>query len=523
MRKSFFLLCSIILVLTMLCSLSFASEVYKISIDIDFLGNLIFSKYDVDMCFNDLELERLLHGKDYSGSFYAEAGPATIYFYNHDSKSVSGSIKLDIKGNTTISCQISCYNNRIEVDNLKIDMEEPEEIPSPTLEPIVSATPAPTPEPKPVEAVIPVPESEFIADITNENPENDNADLLTREMPTDKPVSFANVDLHSMSDKELADAITSIKAEQRSRIKTRIVLDATSISLVPGKTQKIEAHFEELPTEEASVPMLEWSSSDNKVATVKNGTIKAIGGGNAVISCYASLRDGTAISQDCNVQVIILASAVSSDQKTINLKVDEKQKPTFTFKPDNVTSRELTFSSSDEKVATVDQSGTITGEWVGKAKITASTTDGSKKAVSIDVVVTYDAYLKESNGKNLFNAVCSSCTSVKSRMEGGSADWYDHMADVDGINFEVNSKGEYGKALVISVMDIQKIKKKDVFFTVLDNVFFGDDLIAATNWVKKNLGKETSTKIGDANIVLRLTVMNTPIMYILDDEHLDWI
>ena len=192
-------------------------------------------------------------------------------------------------------------------------------------------------------------------------------------------------------------------------------------------------------------------------------------------------------------------------------------------KSDTATTKELVFSSSDKEVATVDASGVITAEWIGKAKITATTTDGSNKSYSIDVKVTYDAFMQDSNGKQIFNAVCSNSNSVTNRREGGDDEWFNRVADVDGLSFEVNSKGEYGRALVIEVMDMMKTGKKEVYFRVLDNVFIGDDLKTATNWVKNNLGREATKKIGDTNIVLRLTVMKTPIMYLVDDEYLDWI
>ena len=72
-------------------------------------------------------------------------------------------------------------------------------------------------------------------------------------------------------------------------------------------------------------------------------------------------------------------------------------------------------------------------------------------------------------------------------------------------------------------MDLANTGNKDIFFKVLDNLFEGDDLVKATNWIKSNLGRETRTKIGDANIILQRTVSGAPIMYIMDDEHVDWV
>lgn len=525
MKRTALGLLVILLTMLVLCSAATASSVYKVTISIRFIGNFIFSKYDVDMYLNDLELERLPHGKDYQGSFYAEEGPNTLYFYEHGNKSVNGTLKFDVTGDTNITCRISCYNNKVDVDKVKITVDTasvtkalPEENINRETETVTEAhtqepTEKPTQEPmvEPTQNITPVPT------------ETPTPEPTIAETPEPKPVKFSDINLQEMSDEELENAANAIKAEQRARIKTKIILDTTSLTLVMGKTQKIDAHFEELPPEEQKPPKLEWMSSDNKIATCTNGTIKAVSGGKATITCFAVLSNGTYISQDCSVDVHVLAKSLNADKKSIELKVNEKFTPSYTIKPDTVTSKSLVFSSSDNEVATVDAYGAITAEWVGTATITATTTDGSNKSCSIDVKVKYDAFMHGSNGKQIFNAVCSSSNNVTNRMEGGSGEWYDRMADVDGLSFEVNSEGENGRALVIQVMDMMKTGKKEVYFKVLDNVFIGDDLKTATKWVKSNLGKEATKKIGDTNIVLRLTVMKTPIMYLVDDEHLDWI
>lgn len=521
MRRVVSGLLAILVTLLVLCSAATASSVYKVTISIHFDSNLFFSRYDVDMYINDLELERLPHGKDYLGSFYAEEGPNILYFYKHDNKSVNGAIKFNVEGDTTIACSLHCYNNEVElkvvnlsvVDASSVTKTMPEEnksqeTPVTTEEPIkekIELTEVPTQviSPEPTEDLTSEPEA-----ITSPEPE---------------PVTFSDINLQEMSDEELEEAAAAIKAEQRARIKTKIVLDTTNLTLNLGKTQKIEAHIDELPPEEQNMPKLEWKSSDNKIATCKNGTIKAVSGGKATITCFATLSDGTYISQDCLVNVHVLAASLTSDIKKLELKVNEKYTPSYTIKPNTVTSRELVFSTSDKEVATVNSSGEITAEWIGKAKITATTTDGSNKSYSIDVKVTYDAFMHESNGKQIFNAVCNKGKTVTNRSEAGDDEWFNRMADVDGLSFEVDSAGEYGPAVVIQVMDLMRTGKKEVFFRVLDNVFIGDDLKTATNWVKNNLGREATKKIGDTNIVLSLTVMKAPIMYLVDDEHLDWI
>ena len=365
-------------------------------------------------------------------------------------------------------------------------------IPIPT--PIITTAPTPTPTPTPV--------------------------FIPTETPA--PVTFADIDLQSMKDDELLSALEAIKEEQRSRINTRIVLDTNNISLAVGKTRKIEAQITDIPPEEVKAPKLKWSSSDNKIATCSNGVIKAVAPGKAIITCSITLGDGTYVFQDCEVQVIVLASSLTVEKKTISISIDEEYKPEYIVKPNTTTNKTLMFTSDDETIARVDSNGTITGVSQGNTKITATTTDGSKKSIVISVKVTFDAYMKKSSGRAIYNSVVFG-ENVENELQYGDSDWYVRESYVNSFSFEVDSIGKDGNVCIITLMDTMRTGKKELFYKVLENVFSGDDLDKATKWVKKNLGKEASTKIGDANILLRLTVAKYPILNIVDDEHLDWV
>ena len=67
---------------------------------------------------------------------------------------------------------------------------------------------------------------------------------------------------------------------------------------------------------------------------------------------------------------------VSPSSKT--LEIGAKQQLTATIKPDNATNKNVTWSSSNPSVATVDANGLVTAVAVGTANITATTADGNK-------------------------------------------------------------------------------------------------------------------------------------------------
>lgn len=69
-------------------------------------------------------------------------------------------------------------------------------------------------------------------------------------------------------------------------------------------------------------------------------------------------------------------TGVTMSQKTASMKVGDTKKVTATVAPENATKKSVTYSSSDEAIATVGTDGTITAVAVGSADITGTSGDG---------------------------------------------------------------------------------------------------------------------------------------------------
>ena len=264
----------------------------------------------------------------------------------------------------------------------------PNAISTPTKEPTPEATMQVTPIPTPIITTAPTPTTTPV--------------FIPTETPA--PVTFADIVLHDMTNEELEHAITALKQEQRARIKTKITLTKTSVVLNAGKTEKLEAKILELPEGEKE-PTLEWISSDKKIVTCQNGVVKAVSEGKAIITCQATLKDGTFISESCEIQVNIPVTSISVDKKSISLKGGERYSPTYSFKPKNASITKLSFESSDKTIATVNEEGIIEGTGNGSATITAKTTDGSNKSISITVKVVDHRITKETALKVVLTAI----------------------------------------------------------------------------------------------------------------------
>ena len=76
----------------------------------------------------------------------------------------------------------------------------------------------------------------------------------------------------------------------------------------------------------------------------------------------------------------ILVQSISLDQNELVLMKDETAVLTATVLPENATNRQYTWSSSNERVASVDENGTVTAHRRGSAVITARSKNGSYTA-----------------------------------------------------------------------------------------------------------------------------------------------
>ena len=108
------------------------------------------------------------------------------------------------------------------------------------------------------------------------------------------------------------------------------------------------------------------------VASVANGTVKAVASGTAVITVKSS--DG--VSAKCTVTVSKHAESVKFEKDAYTLENTKSLTLKATVLPADTSFKTLTYTSSDTKVAVVAANGVVTAKGVGTATISAKTMDG---------------------------------------------------------------------------------------------------------------------------------------------------
>jgi len=83
-----------------------------------------------------------------------------------------------------------------------------------------------------------------------------------------------------------------------------------------------------------------------------------------------------------------IATSLTLDKESISLAEGTTAQLTASISPSDVTSTTLSWTSSNDSIATVDENGKVTAVAVGTATITAATTDGSRLSADCMVTVT---------------------------------------------------------------------------------------------------------------------------------------
>ena len=152
----------------------------------------------------------------------------------------------------------------------------------------------------------------------------------------------------------------------------------------PAVTPETAATGESAATDEKVVKAaekltIEWTSSDESVATVdETGTVTAVAAGEANVT--ASVKDAD-IAASTHIKVVVTPTGVAAPE-SIDLVTNGENTKDLDAKlvPADATDVKLAYESSDESIATVDETGKVTAVANGECTITTYVVADAKDA-----------------------------------------------------------------------------------------------------------------------------------------------
>lgn len=155
-----------------------------------------------------------------------------------------------------------------------------------------------------------------------------------------------------------------------------VTLDKEEVTLIIEDKVTLTAT---VAPENASNKTIVWTSSDESIATVKDGEVTALKIGEAIIT--ATSEDGGK-KATCKVTVIakpVPVTGVSLNKQKARIFINDELTLTATITPEDATNKTITWTTSNASVATV-KNGAVKGISIGEADITVKTEDGNHTA-----------------------------------------------------------------------------------------------------------------------------------------------
>lgn len=290
-----------------------------------------------------------------------------------------------------------------------------------------------------------------------------------------------------------------VKSEENHAIKAECIVSViqpvTGISINKSVIELIEEEFEQLiatiTPDNASDKEINWTSSDISVAMVSpDGTVYAIKPGQATI--MATTADGGFVAL-CKIKVKareVIATSIQISPSSKTVAIGETIKLNALLEPENVTNANLSWTSSNPNIATVDVNGLVKAIAEGKTQIIATTTDGSnlsaiceimveKQFIGISQIQITPSNAKIAIGKTLqLNAIIAPSDATSTNLLWSSTNT--SVAKVSQ-NGQVDAIAEGEAIIIASTQDGSNLSAACVISVYQENVLISDIILNPTH------------------------------------------
>ena len=162
-----------------------------------------------------------------------------------------------------------------------------------------------------------------------------------------------------------------------------VQMDRSAAVMYVGDSMTLKASV--LPEDDLTASV-RWYSSDEKVAEVENGVVKAVAAGSATITAKSvadsSFKATCKVTVQAKVSNRNLKKRGSNGTATVNIGKQLQLVPTFATKEGWTVKK---YRSSSRRVASVTDEGLVTAKKAGKATITVTTKNGKSATLKVEV------------------------------------------------------------------------------------------------------------------------------------------
>lgn len=258
------------------------------------------------------------------------------------------------------------------------------------------------------------------------------------------------------------DIINGFKNSSETINVTGVELNKDSLTLQEDESEQLSVIVYPLNATNKNVT---WTSSNNAIATVNDGLVTALKAGSTTITVRTS--DG-GFTDSCLLTVTEKSTSVNKVELNVDsvvLNAGENFQLTATVSPSTAINKNVTWSSDNENIATVDENGLINAISEGEANITVTTVDGGFTD-SCYVSITKTA-----------GTVTKTFSDVLTReVVGVTGTTYTDFSDIEG-----DSKASYSGKCAGGNDSIQ-IRSKDSNSGIVSKVSYGKVISITLNW-----------------------------------------
>ena len=249
-----------------------------------------------------------------------------------------------------------------------------------------------------------------------------------------------------------------------------VSLNPSSLSMKVGEDQTLTVTVGN--TDDTSVT---WTSENTSVATVDGGKVHAVAAGTAVIKAQSNADSSK--TAGCTVTVTENEENVTVTLDTTSLSLKEGEEKTIKATVAGTSNTAVGWSSSDNTIASVDDSGKIKALKKGEATITATSKAASGKTASCKVSVTSKEELKISLDTTTLTLKVGEEKTLKESVTGTSdtsVEWKSSDAAIVSVDKGKIKALKKGEATITVTLKIDTTKTATCKVTVTEKDYSND-------------------------------------------------